>query len=200
MKQRFSRTVIAVLAVFIGLYPFLYLFLNEKFGLLSTKTESLLSDITWRICFYAHIFSGGLTLIIGWTQFNDSWRKAKTFIHRTVGKIYIVGVWISSITGLYVACYATGGIISATGFMSLAIIWIVTTTLAYTNVKEKNFIKHRQWMIYSYACCFAAVTLRLWLPFLSAISGDFISAYRVVAWLSWVPNLAVAFYIQRKSS
>jgi hypothetical protein len=47
-------------------------------------------------------------------------------------------------------------------------------------------------MIYSYAACFAAVTLRIWLPLLISITGDFFIAYPIVAWLCWVPNLIVA--------
>ena len=50
-------------------------------------------------------------------------------------------------------------------------------------------------MIYSYAACFAAVTLRIWLPILTSILGEFLSAYRIVAWLCWVPNLIVAYII-----
>jgi len=52
-------------------------------------------------------------------------------------------------------------------------------------------------MIFSYAACFAAVTLRVWLPLLTIAMGEFNSAYRIVAWLCWVPNLIVAFLIVR---
>jgi hypothetical protein len=48
-------------------------------------------------------------------------------------------------------------------------------------------------MIRSYALTFAAVTLRIWLPFLIGILGlTFIEAYKIVAWLSWIPNILVA--------
>ena len=53
-------------------------------------------------------------------------------------------------------------------------------------------------MIYSYAACFAAVTLRIWLPLLIVSLGDFITAYRIVAWLCWVPNLMVAYFLVDK--
>ena len=53
-------------------------------------------------------------------------------------------------------------------------------------------------MIYSYAACFAAVTLRIWLHLLTALFGGFITAYTIVAWLSWVPNLIVANQIARR--
>ena len=49
-------------------------------------------------------------------------------------------------------------------------------------------------MVYSYAACFAAVTLRIWMPLLVLAFGEFLPAYRVVAWLCWVPNLAFAFF------
>ena len=53
-------------------------------------------------------------------------------------------------------------------------------------------------MLRSYALLFSAVTLRLWLPLLSAAFGSFEPAYLAVSWVSWVPNLLVVeWYIQR---
>ena len=56
-----------------------------------------------------------------------------------------------------------------------------------------------KFMIFSFAACFAAVTLRIWLPILTSIMGEFNSAYRIVAWLCWVPNIIVAFFIVRNA-
>jgi len=39
-----------------------------------------------------------------------------------------------------------------------------------------------------------AVTLRLWLPLLTIALGAFIPAYRIVAWLCWVPNMVFAYF------
>jgi len=65
-------------------------------------------------------------------------------------------------------------------------------------VKNGNINKHQRFMLYSYAVCFSAVTLRIWLPLLTMSLGGFIEAYRIVAWLSWVPNLIVAHIIANK--
>lgn len=46
-------------------------------------------------------------------------------------------------------------------------------------------------MLYSYAACFGALTLRILLPMLIILFQDYIAAYRLVAWLCWVPNLLV---------
>jgi hypothetical protein len=54
-------------------------------------------------------------------------------------------------------------------------------------------------MIRNYALAFAAVTLRLYLPFSQAVvQMDFISAYRVISWFCWVPNLVIAEVIINK--
>jgi hypothetical protein len=50
-------------------------------------------------------------------------------------------------------------------------------------------------MIRSYALTFAAVTLRIWLPLGQVLHFDFVEAYRVIAWLCWVPNLLAAEWI-----
>jgi hypothetical protein len=52
-------------------------------------------------------------------------------------------------------------------------------------------------MIVSYAMIFGAVTLRIELPLLIGVFQDFGPAYRVIAWLSWVPNLAFALLYVR---
>ena len=61
--------------------------------------------------------------------------------------------------------------------------------------------QHRQWMIRSFALTFAAVTLRLWLPFFQIVLNfEFIEAYIIIAWLCWIPNLIVAEIIIRAAN
>lgn len=54
-------------------------------------------------------------------------------------------------------------------------------------------------MVYSYACAFAAVTLRLWYPLLVKITEDDALSYCAVAWLCWVPNVLAAYFINKKN-
>ncbi|MGS2739851.1 hypothetical protein [Sinomicrobium sp. M5D2P17] len=44
------------------------------------------------------------------------------------------------------------------------------------------------------------VTLRIWLPLLEMLLGNFPDAYRIVAWPAWVPNLIVAYFIVKNKS
>ena len=194
-------TLAIILAILIGLYPSAYFFMRDSDGLLSTKTAELLSDKVWRFAFYAHIFPGGLALLTGWPQFIPSWRTLKPHWHRILGKIYIISVLVSGLAGLYIGFYATGGLVSQTGFIALALIWLFTTLGAFLKIKKREVAAHERWMIFSYAATFAAVTLRLWLPMLIGFyEGDFDAAYPIVAWLCWVPNMGVAWWLVRRTT
>ncbi len=198
MTQKISKIVIAVLAISVGLYPSIYFLKERTFGLLSSKSNELLANALWNTAFYTHIIFGGIALLIGWLQFSTKLRLRNLSTHRTIGKIYIITVLISSLAGIGIGFFATGGFITSTGFVCLGIIWFTTTLLAYLKIKNSQVEQHRRLMIYSYAACFAAVTLRIWLPLLVIILGDFIVAYSIVAWLCWIPNLLVANIIVRK--
>lgn len=189
----------ALLCVSIGVYPLLYLLGSGKIALLESKSDALLSNAGWRVGFYAHIVAGGIALMIGWTQFVKSWRTRYPHVHRSLGKLYIIAVCISGLAAVCIAPFATSGWIAALGFGSLGLIWLYTTLQAYLSVRRRDFVRHERLMIYSYAACFAAVTLRVWLPLLIVVFQlKFNTAYPIVAWLSWVPNLLVANWIVRQ--
>lgn len=193
--KKASWILFRFLSVLIGLYPIIYFLIDRRFGLLSSKSAEILNNILWNISFYGHIIFGGLALLIGWLQFNPKLRITNILLHRTIGKVYIISVLISGICGLYIALFATGGIISKLGFFTLGIIWLSTTIIGFKAIKKGNIELHEKFMIFSYAACFAAVTLRIWLPILTSVIDEFIGAYRIVAWLCWVPNIIFAYYL-----
>lgn len=188
----------ALLATAIGLYPLLYFFVDRDFGLLSTKAPSLLLNVYWNTGFYTHIIFGGIALFIGWTQFIGAFRSRYLGTHRFIGKVYVASALLSAAAGIGIGIFATGGVVAVAGFVSLGIIWFSTTLLAYLHVKGGKINAHQKWMIFSYAACFSAVTLRIWLPLLSGLAGDFNAAYRMVAWLCWIPNIVVAYILTRR--
>ena len=194
--RKIGWVVFLVLCISVGLYPYTYFILERTFGLLGSKPIELLQDTLWNLMFYTHILVGGFALMIGWSQFSSKWRRKHIERHRRIGKAYIIAVILSGSASLYIAYYATGGVISISGFFSLGVIWLFTTLKAYSAIRKGNVIAHQKFMILSYAACFAALTLRIWLPLLIIMhEGDFIPAYRIVAWLCWVPNLLVALYL-----
>ena len=51
---------------------------------------------------------------------------------------------------------------------------------------------HRLWMVRSYALTLAGVTLRLYLPLALVGWAPYGAVYAALAWLCWLPNLALA--------
>ncbi|MFB0497365.1 putative membrane protein [Mucilaginibacter sp. OAE612] len=200
MKKKIFWIPFAVLSVLIGLYPLKYLLNAGKIGILNGKPDWLLNSETWKLSFYTHIVLGGVALLIGWIQFNKKLRLHKPYVHQFIGKIYVVSVLLSSFSGFYIALFADQGLWASLGFSCLAVIWFYTTLMAYLAVRNKQFLRHQNMMIYSYAACFAAVTLRIWLPVLIIIIGDYGTCYIIVAWLSWIPNLFVAYLIVKRAA
>jgi len=168
--KKITWFVFALFCILIGLYPLLYLLLDQSFiiknkiGLLAMKPTVTLKSTLWNIGFYGHIIFGGIALLIGWLQFSKKLRLKNLKLHRAVGKTYIVSVMVSGLCAIHIAFFATGGIISTLGFFGLGLFWLTTTLIAYKAILKGNIESHKKLMIYSYAACFAAVTLRLWLP------------------------------------
>lgn len=199
VRNKTAWTVFAILAIGIGLYPLMYFFSAEEFGLLQGKSKNISANMFWRISFYGHIVFGGMALLTGWSQFSRKLRTKKLELHRNLGKFYVLSAVISGICGVYIGFYASGGLIPSLGFISLGIIWLFTTIRAYVAIQKKDISLHQGMMVYSYAACFAAVTLRIWLPLLTIVLGEFLLAYKIVAWLCWVPNIIFAhLWVRRK--
>ena len=198
-RNKVAWFVFAFLAIGVGLYPLQYLLIDGKIALLASKSDALLANVFWQIGFYGHITFGGLALMTGWVQFSKKIRSRNLNLHRNLGKFYVITAVISGICGVYIAFNATGGWITTLGFLGLGLVWLYTTLKAYFAIRKRDLQLHQGMMIFSYAACFAAVTLRIWLPLLTIVLGDFRIAYKIVAWLCWVPNIAFAyFWVRRK--
>ena len=195
VRMKVGFIVMATLACIIGLYPITYLIIDRTFGLLKSKSALLLGNVFWNVGFYTHIIFGGLALLVGWVQFNSRLRQRKMSVHRIIGKVYLIAALLSSVASIYIAFYATGGIVATLGFLSLGCIWFYSTIRSYIYIKNGCVDLHQYMATYSYAACFSAVTLRIFLPLLIFIFHDFIKAYTIVAWLFWVPNIIVAYFL-----
>lgn len=190
--RKVGLALLMLSAIGVGVYPIMFLSIPENQGLFSTKSAALLANTLYMVGFYTHISFGGLALISGFSQFFPGLRKKRLGLHRTLGKVYVIAVLLSGMAGLGIALKATGGWVSVTGFSLLAIFWLVFTILAYSVIRKGDILQHQKWMIRSYALCFGAVTLRIYLPLSMAMDIDFMVAYPIIAWLAWVPNLIVA--------
>jgi uncharacterized membrane protein len=147
-----------------------------------------------------HIVGAMLAILIGPFQFLPGIRKGRWLkVHRWLGRTYLLSILFGGLGGLYMAQFAYGGIISRLGFGALACLWLYSAYRAYRHIRNKEIEQHRQWMIRNYALTFAGVMLRVWVPLSGAVGIDFNTAYVVIGWMCWVPNLLVAEWIIRSS-
>jgi uncharacterized membrane protein len=147
-----------------------------------------------------HFGAGGVALAVGVLQFITRLRLQRPAIHRWLGRIYVLAVLGSGSAGLVMATQTEAGRVAAAGFAALAVVWLWSTLQAYRAIRARQVARHRVWMLRSFALTLAAVTLRLYLPASQLAGWSFTSAYPVIAWLCWVPNLALAELLVRRSS
>lgn len=146
-----------------------------------------------------HFGVGGLVLAIGPFQFVPAIRSKWPVVHRWLGRVYVMGCIVSGIAGFILAANTNAGPIAQTGFSLLAVMWLMTTIMAFFRALQRKFNDHKRWMIRSYALTLAAVTLRIYLPVTMAGFGmSFAVVYPVISFACWVPNALIAEWIVRK--
>jgi len=142
--------------------------------------------------FYVHIGAGTTALLIGPWQFLASLRRRAPGVHRVMGTIYVLACLAGGVAALLIAPGSNGGWVAASGFMTLAVLWLLTTGMAISAILDRRVADHRRWMRRSFALTLAGVTLRLYLPLAFVGAVPFATAYAAIAWICWVPNLWLA--------
>lgn len=155
-----------------------------------------------RLAFITHVTASPIALALGGIQFFPGLRQRHKALHRWIGRIYGLAILLGGLAGLWIALGAEGGISAILGFSILSGLWVAFTARAVWLATNRRIAEHRRWMIRSFALTFAAVTLRLYLPFFFIIGEmSYAQASVFVAWLCWVPNLIlVEWWLRRKST
>ncbi len=95
-------------------------------------------------------------------------------------------------SGLILARFANGGLAAQVGFTMQCVVWWLTTWVAYRAARRRQWPRHVEWLLRSYAVTLAALALRgeSFVMFY-AFGTKPIETYLTVTWLSWVGNLVV---------
>ena len=202
-------TFFAVAVTIVAVAP--YVTLNS--ANFNNATTRYVTEIPIRyVSLFIHAFSSGIALLLGPFQFLNGLRQRRPVLHRWLGRIYLTGILVGGLSAFVIAPGIISGLVGQVGLSLLGVLWLWTGWNAYSSIRAGNVTLHREWMIRNFVLTFAAVTLRLWLGILIGTQvpmldvkygGDFdalfVEAYRVVMWLSWVPNLIIAeWIIQRR--
>lgn len=155
-----------------------------------------ITEAPWRL--WAHILAGPVALALAVVQLSSNIRARWPSVHRWSGRVYGVAVLAAGLAGLTLAPTSETSEFSRAGFMVLAALWIATTWIGIFHAMRGNYTHHRWWMERSLALTFAAVTLRIIMAPLLASGWTVGETYNVTAWGSWLLNLAVLEWWQRR--
>jgi hypothetical protein len=153
-----SLWLIALLSVAVGLYGLSYLVGRPAPPGPATNA----ARYPWLAI---HAISAGAALLIGPWQFFAAIRRRWPAVHHWTGRTYVTLCAIGGSAGLILAWNTSSGDVARYGFLTLAVVWMGCTGMAYTKALRRDFVAHRAWMTRSFALTFAAVTLRAYLPF-----------------------------------
>lgn len=175
---------------------FLILGLGDAFG----GMDGHIADR--RLLFILHVAASPVALVIGAFQFLPKKGRSALARHRWLGRTYAAAVLTGGIAGLGLAIGIPERPVAATGFGLLAVLWMATTGMAVRYAIRRQITEHRKWMIYSFALTFAAVTLRIQMPFVfaSGLAGTYDEASNILAWSCWIPNLVFAWWLLERTA
>ena len=152
--------------------------------------------------FYCHIIGSSIILIVGFFQFSKKMRNNKA-LHRLLGKVYVFGILFFAAPGAFVmTAFINRGPWVTLSFLLQNILWVIFTLYGWISIVKGNTDDHVKMMHRSYALAFAAVTLRLYIWLLTVLGNGvhFDNNYIIIAFLSWVPNLLVVEWVNRKKT
>ena len=152
-----------------------------------------------RGAFVAHIVCAGLALLLSPIQLSGWVRARVPRLHRVTGRVVLASIVVGGTSGFLLAWFNVAGPIGTAGFGALAVLWVTFAVLGLRAILRRDIAAHRRWMLRTFAMTYAAVTLRLWLIVLIPVLGDFHSAYLLIPFLSWVPNLVVVELLLRRT-
>lgn len=204
-RARVALILVPSIAIAVLLATF-YLVIKPLFPIVNQYyfPEQTETFVIQQVPLMIHIVGGATALIAGAVNAVAATR-GRFGRHRVVGIVYVVAVAFSAPAGIVLATTAYGGtlpggaIIATSGFVLLGVLWLATTMRAVAAIVRHDRRAHGAWMLLSFSLAFAAVTLRLYVAVLTVIGVvAFEAVYPLLAWLCWVPNIAVAAVIVRR--
>lgn len=170
----------------------LYFTHGGDYGILPEKVIAR-HDWLWNASFYIHLPSGIICLLAPLLLFARNLAKPVRDLHSVVGKIY---VWITLIlvcpTGMYLALYAKGGLITQVGFLLQGALLAWFTWKGYQNILRHNVSVHVQYMIRSYAVAAVVLSFRILHIAFFLLKVPYQDNYAISQWLGLSGNMLVA--------
>ena len=157
---------------------------------------------TERLWIILHVALGTMALLTGPVQLWLGFARRNMALHRNMGKVYIAAVGLNAVVALRLAATPTAGLVFGLGLSALAVVWLLTTGMAFIAIRQRQIEQHREWMIRSYVATFAFAFFRIIVGgMLAAGIGTLLEVLAVAAWLCWsLPLVVTEVVIQSRKA
>jgi hypothetical protein len=170
----------------------LYFTHGGEYGILPEKVVAR-QDLLWRACFYLHLPFGSICLFIPLVLLMRNLIALKAQKHRTIGMLYVFSTLaIVCPTGMYLALYAKGGVITQVGFILQGILLYYFTWRGLQAILKGRIEEHRQMMIRSYAVAAVVISFRLLHIIFFLLNVRYQDNYALSQWLGLTANILLA--------
>lgn len=145
-----------------------------------------------------HALSGGAAMLLALASVGTFRWPMSIEAHRCLGFLYAGAALLSGVTGLWASRGVEGGLWAQSGFALAGLLWLATIAQGVWAGWQGRRLRHKRAVVRSAALLFAVVSLRLQMAVVEWLNLPPLTAYPVVAWTSWVPNLLWAEWRLRR--
>ena len=146
---------------------------------------------SYQWAFNVHVVAGPLSLLLGLVLISSRFRQRLPQWHRRLGRVQAVAVLLLvTPSGFWMAFYAIGGPIAATGFAVLSVCTAFCMALGWRAAVQRRYRSHEHWMWRCYLLLCSAVIIRMIGGFAVTTGLQSVWIDPIAAWACWVMPLA----------
>ncbi len=189
-----------------GLISFVFIFMFVPPYLTLDPSQARLPNLRHDVALHypllvAHIIFGTIAMATVPFQLWPKLRAWRPAVHRFMGRAYVFGGVIpSGLIALTLVPFAMGPAGNAIG----AILWLAATIAGYRMARQRRYLEHRKYMIYSFALCMQIIEGRVMVLTIPHLPGfdptSFPLLLETASWIGIVLNLLVAHWWLERTS
>jgi uncharacterized membrane protein len=184
-----SQSKLVLFAIFCLLTAFVTYMKNARIFDPTSEIAQHFAPVKWYLV--PHAFFGVLAIVLGVFQFSNRLRARYLKIHRTLGYVYVVSVFIAAPLAIPMTMRFGPSLVAASSMQSFG--WMLTTAIALYCVRHGNVTQHRRWMIRSYPFAMVFTVSRMIIPIPAVlrlgVSGIETVVWTVIAMAAILPNV-----------
>jgi len=144
-----------------------------------------------------HVGPGGVVLALMLLQFSRRFRDRYRAFHRWSGRVVVIGGLASGFAGLYFGTVKPfGGNAERIAALLFGGLFVVSLTRGFLLARQRNFDRHREWMIRAVAVAYGIATIRVFStiidPLTAPLGWGMDSVLVASLWSGWIVMVVFA--------